>query len=125
MKDLRKTKIKREAISKVKMLILTALSTFLFSPSVYASNKIMESSIFKSTMQLFNDATTALLWAVPSVAIICIIFFSFRKGHSTEQHDIEKWQKAITRTIISAIIALSASALLAILTAYFGGSASA
>lgn len=100
--------------------MLITFFVFTLPNAVMAANgDIGSSDLAKGTEKLLKDATTWLMIIVPLVTVLVVIYYLIRRAAADEM-DHKKWNSRITTAVISCIVAVAASALLNMLTAYFG-----
>lgn len=101
-------------------LLITTMAIFMFTQiSVFADGDL-ESSIFATgTKALLNDLTRYLIILAPIVGGAAIAYFAIRKAMCEDEMDHKKWDKAIKITILSVVIAVTAGALIKVITGYY------
>lgn len=78
-----------------------------------------QSQIATGTKQLLSDVSTWLLVLVPIVGTVVLVYLAIRRS-SADQQDKKQWDDRIKTTIVSIAIGLLASAIVGIISSYYG-----
>ena len=111
-------------LKKIRNRIYSAISSFMaltfLTMSVFAEGNIANSVIATGTKKLIADVSSWLTGiAIAVTAVVCVYLF-IRRAMSDEQ-DKKQWDNRLKITAVSGIGAITATALIGVITSYFGG----
>lgn len=105
----------------MKKFIIT-INSFMFFVFCFAINTfgsgVQSMKLYTGTVALLRDATTALMVIISIVCGLAILFFQIMKGLADQQEQ-QIWGKRTKNAIISGIIGMSASGIVALITSYY------
>ena len=95
---------------------------YLKTLSVFATGgALAETTIVKGSIKLANDLTTIFLILLPTIGILCIIYFQIRKTAADEQ-DLKTWDKRTGIALIAMVSGICVGAVVkVVINSYYGG----
>lgn len=105
----------------IRQLLSTVFAVALFLANMISpayAVKFQDSDIYKGTMNLLQDISTAATFAGPAVCGLVAIIFFIRKSMSDEQDD-KQWNKRISKAIICGVAIGLVSGIIALISGYY------
>lgn len=105
----------------VRRLLSTVFAVALFFANMISpayAVKFQDSDIYKGSMDLLQDLSTAAIFAGPAVCGLVAVIFFIRKSMSDEQDD-KMWNKRIVKAIICGVAIGLVSGAIALISAYY------
>lgn len=108
--------MKENKLNRMIARFLTSLSLFVIFTQMASATTLQSSQFYKGTVNLINQATSALTILCPMVGGVCAIYFAIRRQMADEQ-DKKTWYNRIVGAIgwgvggclLSGVITLIAS----------------
>ncbi len=100
-------------------IIITVCLTALLLPSFVYADSVESSILFTGFKKLLEDVGKALIVIAIPTGIVFTAYSFIRKGAADEMEH-QKWDKRIKTTIASTVGAITAGAIISLVSKYFG-----
>lgn len=108
----------KNLLTTIKTVTTALLTSLIFTSNTYAST-IKGSKLYTGTTKIFTDLSDALIVLAPIVGGAFVVYFFLRRSHSADDQERKAWDKKITGAFIGIIGAISASAIIKVVIAYY------